>query len=76
MTSYIKQLSVAKPTASTPQLREIQSTPDNSNLQRKSKKVRVIGSSKKIAGSKKKKNSFYCMVNILITFNLEMSIEN
>ena len=30
--------------------------------------VRVIGSSKKIAGSKEK-NSFYCIVNILITFN-------
>ena len=29
-------------------------TPDNSNLQGKSKKVRVIGSSKKIAGSKEK----------------------
>ena len=29
--------------------------------------VRVIGSSKKIAGSKVK-NSFYCTVNILITF--------
>ena len=39
---------------------EIKSTPDNSNLQGKSKKVRVIGSlsnigtSKKIAGSKEK----------------------
>ena len=32
----------------------IQSTPDNSNLQGKSKKVRVIGSSEKIAGSKEK----------------------
>ena len=32
----------------------IQSTPDNSNLQGKSKKVRVIGSSKKIAESKVK----------------------
>ena len=30
--------------------------------------VRDIGSSKKIAGSKEK-NSFYCTVNILITFN-------
>ena len=30
--------------------------------------VRVIGSSKKIAESKVK-NSFYCAVNILITFN-------
>ena len=30
-----------------------QSTPDNSNLQGKSKKVRVIGSSKKIAESKR-----------------------
>ena len=33
----------------------IQSTPDNSNLQGKSKKVRVIGNSKEIAGSKEKK---------------------
>ena len=32
------------------------------------KKVRVIGSSKKIAKSNVK-NSFYCTVNILITFN-------
>ena len=32
----------------------IQSTPDNSNLQGKSKKVRVIGNSEKIAGSKEK----------------------
>ena len=46
----------------------IQSTPDNSNLQGKSKKVRVIGSSKKLAESKVK-NSFYCTVNILIIFN-------
>ena len=36
------------------------------NLQEKSKKVRVIGNSKKIAGSKKK-NSFSYTVNILIT---------
>ena len=43
----------------------LQSTADNSNLQGKSKKVRVIGSLKKIAGS----NSFYCIVNILISFN-------
>ena len=47
---------------------EIQSTPDNSNLQGESKQVRVIGSSKKIARSKEK-NSFYCTVSILITFN-------
>ena len=46
----------------------IQSNPDNYNLQGKSKKIRVIGSSKKIAESKVK-NSFYCTVNILITFN-------
>ena len=46
----------------------LQSTPDKSNLQGKSKNVRVIGSSKKIAGSKEK-NSCYCKVNILITFN-------
>ena len=32
----------------------IQSTPDNSNLQGKSKTVRVVGSSKKIAESKVK----------------------
>ena len=38
---------------------KLQSTPDNSNLQGKSKRVRVIGSSKKIAESKVK-NSFYC----------------
>ena len=36
----------------------IQSTPDNSNLWGKSKKVRVIGGSKKIAGSKGKKTVF------------------
>ena len=35
---------------------------DNSNLKGKSKKVRVIGSLKKIAGSKEK-NSFYCTFN-------------
>ena len=33
----------------------IQSTPDNSNLQGNAKKVQVIGSSKKIVGSKEKK---------------------
>ena len=33
------------------------------------KKVRVIGRSKKIAERKVKKPSFYCTVNILITFN-------
>ena len=60
----------------------IQSTPDNSNLQGKSKKFQVIGNPKKIAGSKEK-NSFYCIVNILITFTCvmvfnseEMSSEN
>ena len=37
---------------------KIQWTPDNSNLQGKSKKVRVIGSSKKIAESKVK-NCFF-----------------
>ena len=36
----------------------LQSTPDNSNLHGKPKKVRVIGSSKKIAGSKEKKAVF------------------
>ena len=45
----------------------LQSTPDSSNLQGKSKKFRVIGSSKKIAVSKEK-NSVYCTVNVLITF--------
>ena len=34
---------------------KLQSTPDNSNFQVKSKKVRVIGSSKNMAGSKEKK---------------------
>ena len=53
----------------------VQSTPDNSNLQGKSKKVRVIGSSKQIAGSKGK-TSFYCTVNILIAFNVEKLSEN
>ena len=48
-------------------------TPDNSNLQGKSLKVRVIGSSnfrelEAIAGSKGK-TSFYCTVNIFIIFN-------
>ena len=47
---------------------QVQSTLHNSNLQGKSKNVRVIGSSKKIAGSKEK-NSFYYTMNILITFN-------
>ena len=41
----------------------LQSTADNSNLQGKLRKVRVIGSSKKIAGSKMR-NSFYCTVTI------------
>ena len=34
---------------------KLQSTADNSNLQAKSKKARVIGSSRKIAGGKEKK---------------------
>ena len=40
-----------------PRLRHaaVQSTPDISNLQGKSKKVRVIGSSEKIAANKRKK---------------------
>ena len=41
----------------------LQSTSDNSNLKGKLRNVRVIGSSKKIAGSKVK-NSFYCTVTI------------
>ena len=52
----------------------IQSTPDNSNLHGKSKKVRVIGSSKQMAGSKGK-TSFYCTVNILINnYKMRLSI--
>ena len=47
---------------------KLQSTPDNLNLQGKSKKVQVIGILKKTAESMVK-NSFYCIVNILITFN-------
>ena len=46
----------------------VQSTIDNSNLQWKSKKVRVIGSSKKIAGSKVK-NVFYCTMADPIRWN-------
>ena len=38
------------------------------------KEVRVIGSSKKIAESKVK-NSFYCTVNILITFNCSLNVK-
>ena len=53
----------------------MQSTPDNSNLQGKSKKVRVIGSLKKIAESKVK-NSFYSTVNILTQLIVEVSREN
>ena len=48
---------------------QIHSTPDNSNLQGKSKTVRVIGSSKKMAGSKEKNGFFFCKVNTLITLN-------
>ena len=46
----------------------IQLTLDNSNLQGKSEKVQVIGSSKYIARIKGK-TSFYCTMNILNTFN-------
>ena len=53
----------------------MESTPDNSNLQGKSKNVRVIESSKKIAGSKVK-NVFDYTVNILLTFIVEMLCEN
>ena len=42
----------------------VQSTPDHSNLQGKSKKVRVIGSSKKIARSKKKQFLPYSKFNV------------
>ena len=47
---------------------QIQSTPDNLNLQGKWKKVQVIGSSNKMARSKKKETIVYCTVYILITF--------
>ena len=51
----------------------ILSTPDNSNLQGKWKKVRVIGSSSyrefEENSREKGKKQFYCTVNILITFN-------
>ena len=50
----------------------IRSTPDNSNLQGKSEKSRMIGSPKQIVG-RKGKTSFYCPVNILI---VEMLSEN
>ena len=46
----------------------LQSTPDNSNLQGKSKKGLSYREFKEIAESKVKK-SFYCIVNILIKFN-------
>ena len=46
---------------------QIQSTPDNLNLQGKWKKVQLIGSSNKMARSKKK-TIVYCTVYILITF--------
>ena len=46
----------------------LQSTADNSNLEGNRKKVRVSGILKKIAESKVK-NSFYCTVNVLITFS-------
>ena len=41
----------------------IQSTPDSSNLQGKSKKVRVVGRSKKIAGRKEKKQFLITHLN-------------
>ena len=53
----------------------MQSTPDNSNLQGKSKKVRVIGSLKKTAESTVE-NSFYSTVNILTHLIVEVSSEN
>ena len=56
MTKFVKLLIV------------VQSIPNNSNPQGKSKKVWVIGSLKQIAGSKGK-TSFNCTVNFLITFN-------
>ena len=50
-------------------------TPDDSNLQGKLKKVRVIESSKKIAGSKVK-SVFDYTVYISLTFIVEMLCEN
>ena len=55
-------------------LSDIQSTPDNSNLQGKSKKGSSYWESKKIAESKVK-NSFQCTANILITFQKELCHE-
>ena len=60
---------------------KLQSTPDNSRTFKGNRKrfelsrVRVIGRSKTIGGSKER-NSFYCTVNILITLIVEMSSEN
>ena len=51
----------------------LQLTPANSNLQGKSKKVRVIGSSSywelEENSQEQGKKPFYCTVSILITFN-------
>ena len=57
----------------------IQPTPDNLNLQGKTKKVRVIGGSKKIAKSKKGKKKFLLHsehFNHILILIVEMSSEN
>ena len=54
---------------------KVQSIPDISNLQGKSKKVRVIGSSKKIAGTKAKK-VFTVQWTFLSNFIVEMLSES
>ena len=48
--------------------KEVQLTSDNSNLERPIEKSPSYRELEKVAGSKEK-NSFYCTVNILITFN-------
>ena len=59
------------------QKKKIQSTPDNSNLQGKSKKGSSYREFEENNREYGKKNSFYCTVNILITFKIvEMSSEN
>ena len=55
--------------------KHLQLTPDTLNLQGKSKKVRVIGSSKKIAGSKKK-TVFAVQWKFKSQLIVEMSSEN
>ena len=54
----------------------MQSTTDNSHLQGKSKKVRVIAGSKKIARSKEKNSFLLYTVNMHVNHILEMLSEN